>query len=79
MRPPPVAAVAARRAATQQLPLPDPRPWSSRRARTTSGRFGADNHGKYRLLKIRTYGVLAQPIRRFAEAPRYIDWGTNPG
>ncbi len=41
--------------------------------------YRLDNHGKYSLSKIRTYGVLAQPIRRFAEAPRYIDWGTNPG
>ncbi|MEJ7629368.1 MAG: hypothetical protein WKF54_07225 [Nocardioidaceae bacterium] len=40
--------------------------------------YRLDNHGKYSLSKIRTYGVLAQPIRRFVEAPRYIDWGTNP-
>jgi len=41
--------------------------------------YRLDNHGKYSLSKIRTYGVLAQPIRRFTEAPRYIDWGTNSG
>jgi Tol biopolymer transport system component len=39
--------------------------------------YRLENHGKFSLFKIRTYGVQAQPIRRFAEPPRYIDWGTN--
>lgn len=39
--------------------------------------YRLENHGKYSLFKIRTYGVLAQPIRRFILAPRYIDWGTS--
>lgn len=41
--------------------------------------YRLENHGRLSLFKIRTYGVLAQPIRRFDAAPRYIDWGTNHG